>query len=74
MGTVQASAIDLCNMIDEEVEGVYFGNVHLAWRLWQDSGLSRVEFSQGVRWFGRAPLKLPGRALYLIMQCVMDLS
>ena len=73
-GTAQASAIDLCNMIDEQVEGVYYGDVHKAWRLWQDSGLSRAEFSKSVRWVGRKPIKLPGKALHLTVQSVLNLS
>ena len=73
-GTIQDSAIDLYNMIDEQVEGIHYGDVEKAWGLWQDSGLSRAVLSQNVQWVGRKPIMLPGEALHLIMQCVMDFS
>ena len=71
-GTTQDSAIDLYDTIHKQVEGVYYGDVEKAWELWQDSGLSRVEFSQAVQWVGQKPIKLQGEAAYLIIQCVMD--
>ena len=65
--TVQVSAIELCNTIDERVEGIYHGDVDKVWRLWKNSGLSRAEFSQNAQWIGRKPLKLSGKALHPIM-------